>query len=80
MALAQQCVTDISLFLAAPGSLTLRLGTFYEERNLPYVAMISLIYLRASNIKNISSCMLIGFTGALLGFVTFQQAFCNTVI
>lgn len=35
MSLAQQGVTEISLFLAAPASLTLRLGTLYDKRNLP---------------------------------------------
>lgn len=37
MALARQGVTEISLFLAAPASLTLRLGTLYDKRNLPHV-------------------------------------------
>lgn len=35
--LARQGVTDISLFLAAPASLTLRLGTLYDKRNLPRI-------------------------------------------
>lgn len=37
MSLAQQGVTEISLFLAAPASLTLRLGTLYDKRNLPLI-------------------------------------------
>lgn len=37
MALARQGVTEISLFLAAPASLVLRLGTLYDKRNLPHV-------------------------------------------
>lgn len=37
MVLARQGVTEISLFLAAPASLTLRLGTLYDKRNLPRV-------------------------------------------
>ncbi|WP_165671475.1 SAVED domain-containing protein [Metapseudomonas otitidis] len=37
MALARQGVTEISLFLAAPASLALRLGTLYDKRNLPHV-------------------------------------------
>lgn len=37
MSLARQGVTEISLFLAAPASLTLRLGTLYDKRNLPCV-------------------------------------------
>lgn len=35
MALARRGVTDIALFLAAPASLALRLGTVYDKRNLP---------------------------------------------
>lgn len=35
MDLARQGVTDISLFLASPASLSLRLGTVYDKRNLP---------------------------------------------
>lgn len=37
MSLARQGITDISLFLAAPASLTLRLGTIYDKRNLPLI-------------------------------------------
>lgn len=37
MSLARQGVSEISLFLAAPASLTLRLGTLYDKRNLPCV-------------------------------------------
>jgi len=37
MSLARQGVTEISLFLAAPASLTLRLGSLYDKRNLPRV-------------------------------------------
>lgn len=37
MSLAQQGVTEISLFLAAPASLALRLGTLYDKRNLPRI-------------------------------------------
>lgn len=37
MSLARQGVTEISLFLAAPASLTMRLGTLYDKRNLPRV-------------------------------------------
>jgi len=37
MSLARQGVTEISLFLAAPASLTLRLGTIYDKRNLPHI-------------------------------------------
>lgn len=37
MALARQGVSEISLFLAAPASLALRLGTLYDKRNLPHV-------------------------------------------
>lgn len=37
MSLARQGVTEISLFLAAPASLTLRLGTLYDKRNLPRI-------------------------------------------
>lgn len=35
MALARLGVTDIALFLAAPASLSLRLGAVYDKRNLP---------------------------------------------
>lgn len=35
MVLSRQGVTEISLFLAAPASLSLRLGTVYDRRNLP---------------------------------------------
>lgn len=37
MALARASVTEISLFLAAPASLSLRFGTIYDKRNLPMV-------------------------------------------
>lgn len=37
MVLTRQGVTEISLFLAAPASLSLRLGTVYDKRNLPSV-------------------------------------------
>lgn len=37
MALARHGVTEISLFLAAPASLSLRLGTVYDKRNLPSI-------------------------------------------
>lgn len=37
MSLARLGVTEISLFLAAPASLTLRLGTLYDKRNLPRI-------------------------------------------
>lgn len=37
MYLARQGVTEISLFLAAPASLALRLGTIYDKRNLPRI-------------------------------------------
>ncbi|AID91714.1 2-methylthioadenine synthetase [Klebsiella michiganensis] len=37
MSLAQQGIVEISLFLAAPASLTLRLGTIYDKRNLPRI-------------------------------------------
>jgi hypothetical protein len=37
MSLARQGVTEISLFLAAPASLTLRMGTLYDKRNLPHI-------------------------------------------
>ncbi|MBC3228656.1 SAVED domain-containing protein [Serratia fonticola] len=37
MSLARQGATEISLFLAAPASLTLRLGMLYDKRNLPHV-------------------------------------------
>lgn len=39
MALARQGVTDIALFLAAPASISLRLGTVYDKRNLPQVEL-----------------------------------------
>ncbi|MFM5163538.1 SAVED domain-containing protein [Aeromonas rivipollensis] len=35
MLLARQGVTEISLFLAAPASISLRFGTLYDKRNLP---------------------------------------------
>ncbi|PNG59748.1 hypothetical protein WDL1CHR_04309 [Variovorax sp. WDL1] len=35
MSIARQGVTDIALFLAAPASISLRLGTVYDKRNLP---------------------------------------------
>jgi hypothetical protein len=35
MELASRGVTDVALFLAAPASLSLRLGTAYDKRNLP---------------------------------------------
>ncbi|EPN2804863.1 SAVED domain-containing protein [Serratia marcescens] len=37
MSLAQQGIVEISLFLAAPASLSLRLGTIYDRRNLPRI-------------------------------------------
>lgn len=37
MDLTRQGVTEISLFLAAPASLALRLGTIYDKRNMPSV-------------------------------------------
>lgn len=37
MSLARQGVTEISLFLAGPASLVLRLGTLYDKRNLPRI-------------------------------------------
>lgn len=37
MLLMRQGITEISLFLAAPASLTLRLGTIYDKRNLPRI-------------------------------------------
>ncbi len=37
MSLAQQGGVEISLFLAAPASLSLRLGTIYDRRNLPRI-------------------------------------------
>lgn len=37
MELARQGVNEISLFLAAPASLSLRFGTVYDKRNLPSV-------------------------------------------
>lgn len=39
MALSRQGVTEIALFLAAPASLSLRLGTVYDRRNLPGVTV-----------------------------------------
>ena len=39
MALSRQGVTEIALFLAAPASLSLRLGTVYDRRNLPHVVV-----------------------------------------
>lgn|GEM_PF-6078183 len=49
------------------------LGTFVG-------AIISLIYLKTKNKKSINSYKLLGFIGALLGFIISQQAFCNTII
>jgi len=43
-------------------------------------AIISLTYLKIIKKKPISSYMLLGFTGALIGFIISQQAFCNIVI
>lgn len=43
-------------------------------------AIISLVYLKINKTKSISSYMLLGFIGALLGFIISQQAFCNTFI
>jgi hypothetical protein len=43
-------------------------------------AIISLIYHKTKNIISMRTCTFLGFTGALLGFIIFQQAFCNTVI
>ncbi len=37
MLLARQGVVEISLFLAAPASLSLRFGTIYDKRNLPRI-------------------------------------------
>lgn len=37
MALAREGIAEISLFLAAPASLSLRLGTIYDKRNLPRI-------------------------------------------
>jgi len=37
MSLARNGITDITLFLAAPASLALRLGMLYDKRNLPRV-------------------------------------------
>lgn len=37
MCLARKGISEISLFLAAPASLTLRLGTIYDKRNLPRI-------------------------------------------
>ena len=39
MALAAKGVGEIALFLAAPASLSLRLGTVYDRRNLPRIAV-----------------------------------------
>lgn len=39
MALAAMGVGEIALFLAAPASLALRLGTVYDRRNLPQIAV-----------------------------------------
>ncbi|WP_062347084.1 SAVED domain-containing protein [Novosphingobium sp. CCH12-A3] len=39
MVLSRQGVTEIALFLAAPASLSLRLGTVYDRRNLPGVTV-----------------------------------------
>lgn len=39
MSLSRQGVTEIALFLAAPASLSLRLGTVYDKRNLPGVTV-----------------------------------------
>jgi len=39
LALARQGVNEISLFLAAPASLSLRLGTVYDKRNLPRLSV-----------------------------------------
>ena len=39
MALSRQGVTEIALFLAAPASLSLRLGAVYDRRNLPGVTV-----------------------------------------
>lgn len=39
MALLRQGVTEIAIFLAAPASLSLRLGTVYDRRNLPGVTV-----------------------------------------
>ncbi|WP_185268934.1 SAVED domain-containing protein [Halopseudomonas xiamenensis] len=39
MSLARQGVTDIALFLAAPASISLRLGTVYDKRNLPQLEL-----------------------------------------
>jgi len=39
MALSRHGVTEITLFLAAPASLSLRLGTVYDKRNLPRVTV-----------------------------------------
>jgi hypothetical protein len=39
MASARLGVTEIALFLAAPASLALRLGTIYDKRNLPSVTV-----------------------------------------
>ncbi len=39
MALSRQGVTEVALFLAAPASLSVRLGTVYDRRNLPGVTV-----------------------------------------
>lgn len=39
MALGRRGVSEIELFLAAPASLSLRLGTIYDKRNLPGVTV-----------------------------------------
>lgn len=39
MALSRQGVNEIALFLAAPASLSLRLGSVYDKRNLPSVTV-----------------------------------------
>ena len=39
IALAAEGVGEIALFLAAPASLALRLGTVYDRRNLPRLAV-----------------------------------------
>lgn len=39
MELARQGVSEIALFLAAPASLAVRLGTVYDKRNLPSVSV-----------------------------------------
>lgn len=39
MGLARQGVTDVALFLAAPASISLRLGMGYDKRNLPGITV-----------------------------------------